>query len=161
MPAKPKPKKSKARKQAKPAPDYWFSLCVRERAGWNCEGCGKHYEPFTSAKGHPANPGLHCSHYIGRANYATRFEPMNADAHCYSCHAKFEGNPHEFMTWKQGRLGQEKYDILIEKSNDIMLGKEARMSKREIADHFKSEFEKMMVHRNSGSIGRINFKGYL
>jgi hypothetical protein len=147
---------------AKPDPDYWFSLCVRERAGWNCERCAKHYEPWMGANGEPANPGLHCSHYVGRSNYSTRFEPMDVDAHCYACHAFFEGNPHDFKEWKLEKLGQEKYDILIEKARNVMIGKQARKEKQEIADHFKQEFRKMQSARSlSGFDGYLNFAGYL
>jgi hypothetical protein len=162
---KPKPTKAKAKKKTpkvkKLNPDEWFSLCVRERANWTCQACGKHYEPWVSSKGLMANPGLHCSHYIGRANYAVRFDPMNADAHCYGCHAKFEGNPHNFMGWKFEQLGGILYDILIEKSNNIALGKQARHDKQAIAEHFKAEYEKMQAKRSNGNIGRINFQGYL
>ena len=156
-----KPKKKKKAKIARLDPDIWFSLCVRERADWNCEACGKHYEPWYTAKGLPANPGLHCSHYIGRGNYAVRFDPYNANAHCYGCHAKFEGNPHAFMTWKFEKLGGHLYDILIEKSNSIELGKQARREKQEIAEHYKAEFERMRKLRSKGYVGRIEFRGYL
>jgi len=156
-----KPKKKAVKREPKLDPDQWFSLCVRERAGWTCQACGKHYEPWQSTKGLPANPGLHCSHYVGRANYATRFDPLNVDAHCYGCHAKFEGNPHVFMTWKFEQLGGIVYDLLIEKSNNIMLGKTARREKQEIAKHYKAEFERMQALRSKGVIGRINFQGYL
>ena len=160
--AKPKPEKQKKTKRVPVAkrkkldPDYWFSLCVRERAGWTCQSCGKHYEPVISNNtGLPGNPGLHCSHYIGRANYSVRFDPNNADAHCYGCHAKFEGNPHVFKEWKCARLENTLYEILIEKSNNIMLGKQARREKQKIAEHYKAEFERM----NSG--GDKQFIGYL
>ena len=167
----PKPKPTKADRPRKPAnikrvkkldPDYWFSLCVRERANWTCECCGRHYEPIISeVTGNPANPGLHCSHYIGRANYSVRFDPMDADAHCYGCHAKFEGNPHIFREWKLKRIEQELYDILIEKSEDIMAGKQARREKQEIAEHYKHEYSMMMQRRAQGFTGRIEFVGYL
>lgn len=158
---KPTPKpKGKPRKIAILDPDVWFSLCVRERADWTCQACGKQYTPWFTAKGIPANPGLHCSHYVGRGNYAVRFDPDNAVAHCYGCHVKFEGNPHNFMVWTLERLGQTLYDILIEKSNDLMLGKEARRSKAEIAAHYKAEFERMRSERDNGKVGRINFQGY-
>ena len=161
MTPKPKPeKKPKKRKIAILDPDVWFSLCVRERADWTCQACGKKYEPWFTAKGIPANPGLHCSHYVGRGNYSVRFEPHNADAHCYGCHVKFESNPHKFMEWKYEQLGGILYDILIEKSNDLMIGKEARRSKAEIAAHYKEEFERMRSERNNGKVGRINFQGY-
>lgn len=159
----PKPvRKAKGAKPKKPKvldPDFFFSLCVRERANWTCESCGKKYEPFESGKGYPANPGLHCSHFIGRANYAVRFDPMNANAHCYGCHAKFEGNPHVFQEWKRIYLGDTSYEILIEKSINLMLGKQARKEKQLIAEHYKSEFE-MMVSRKSKGIHYCLFNGY-
>jgi len=162
MIGKPKPTKADRPKKARKPhvkkldPDYWFSLCVRERAGWKCEKCGTDYSPTISENtGLPGNPGLHCSHYIGRANYAVRFDPLNADAHCYGCHAKFEGNPHRFMAWKLSRLKEAWYDILIEKSDNIMLGKLARQQKQEIAEHYKAQF---FIIRNSSN---KNFAGYL
>lgn len=161
MIAKPKPKKQPKQKVKRLDPDFYFSLCVRERADWTCQRCGKFYAPWESTKGYPANPGLHCSHYIGRANYATRFDPMNVDAHCYGCHAKFEGNPHIFRDWKREQLWPELYDILIEKSNNIMLGKQARQEKQAIAEHYKTQFEIMQTMRSKGALGRLNFQGYL
>ena len=157
MPPVPKPTKStrsrikvKAvgpnRREKKLDPDYFFSLCVRERAGWKCEKCGKDYAPWTGANGYPANPGLHCSHYIGRGNYATRFDPLNVDAHCYFCHSQFEGNPHEFRLWKLERVGQEVYDIIIEKSHNILLGKQARKEKQQIAEHYKQQYHLMKLN---------------
>jgi len=130
-------------------PDYWFSLCVRERAEWTCEACGKHYEPDINLNtGLPGTRAFHCSHYIGRANYAVRFDPDDADGHCYGCHAKFEGNPHTFKEWKLARLGDKKYDILIEKSNDAMRGKQARQEKQQIAEHYQREFYRIRKSRN-------------
>jgi len=64
------------------------------------------------------------------------------------------------MTWKLEQLGDHLYDILIEKSNSLMLGKESRQSKKEIAAHYKEEFERMRELRNNGKVGRINFQGY-
>ena len=165
MVAKPKPtkqpKKHKTAKVKKLDPDYFFSLCVRERAEWTCQCCGKKYEPWTGINGQPANPGLHCSHYIGRANYATRFDPLNVFAHCYYCHSKFEGNPHVFREWVLEKLGQTKYDILIEKSQNLMLGKQARQEKQQIAVYYVSVFAQMQYRRSTGVIGHLMFEGYL
>ena len=167
MVAKPKPLKADRKKKPKPRkikradPDIWFSLCVRERADWTCQACGKKYEPWIGVNGYPANSALHCSHYVGRATYAVRFDPYNADAHCYGCHTKFEGNPHNFMEWKYAQLGGTVYEILIEKSNSIELGKQARREKQEIAEHYKAQYQIMQAKRASGEIGRINFQGYL
>jgi hypothetical protein len=165
MAPKPKPtkqtKKPKAPKVKKLDPDKLFSLCVRERADWTCEACGKKYEPWAGADGYPANPGLHCSHYIGRANYATRFDPLNVFAHCYGCHAKFEGNPHVFREWVLSRIGTESYDVVIEKSNNLMLGKQARQEKQHIAEFYKNIFQALRYVRNNGQTGRLEFTGYL
>ena len=65
------------------------------------------------------------------------------------------------MTWKFEQLGGIIYDLLIEKSNNIMLGKQARHEKQEIAKHYKAEFERMQELRSKGVVGRINFQGYL
>lgn len=132
--------------------DMWLSRCVRERAEWKCEKCGKQYDSTSM--------GLHCSHFIGRGNWSVRFDPMNADSHCYYCHSQFEGNPHKHTEWKREQLGQS-YDVLIEKSNNLMLGKQARQEQKEIAKHYKSEYERMMSIRAEGVTGRLEFTGYL
>ena len=132
--------------------DKWFSLCVRERSGWRCENCGKQYEEKSQ--------GLHCSHFIGRGNWAVRHDPMNADAHCYYCHVQFEGNPHKHTEWKKERLGKF-YDTLIEKSNSVTLGKQARQDRKEMAAHYKKEYERMLEQRSEGKVGRLNFTGWL
>ncbi len=167
MTAKPKPTKAerapkhKPVRVKKPDPDYWFSQCVRERADWKCQSCGKKYAPWVGINGWLANPGLHCSHYIGRANYSTRFDPENADAHCYFCHKNFEGNPHKFQEWKREQMGAYRYDALIERSNDIMRGKQARQAKQEIAAYYKEQYEAMVKMRSDGMIGKIQFYGWL
>ena len=132
--------------------DKWFSRCVRERAEWKCEKCGKQYDSTSM--------GLHCSHFVGRGNYAVRFEPLNADAHCYYCHSQFEQNPHKHTEWKREQLGYS-YDVLIEKSNNLMLGKLARKSASELSKHYKAEYDRMMELRAQGVTGRIEFAGYL
>lgn len=131
--------------------DKWFGYCVKERAGWRCENCGKQYRQ--------GDQGLHCSHFVGRGNWAVRFDPLNADAHCYYCHSQFEQNPHKHTVWKTERLGKF-YEILIEKSNNLMIGKQCRKEKKEIAAHYKSEFERMQELRNGGKIGRLDFVSY-
>jgi len=121
--------------------DKWFSLCVRSRAGWRCEKCGKLYKR--------GDFGLHCSHFIGRGHYATRFEPLNAFAHCYGCHFRFETNPHEFVAWVRERLGAN-YDLVIELSENIERAKAYRHADktRELAAHYKAEFKRMEESRD-------------
>ena len=84
--------------------DKEFSLFIRDRAEWTCERCYVYYEP--------PNRGLQCSHFHGRGNKGTRFDPENAAALCYGCHRYFTANPQEHAEWFLKRLGQTKYDSL-------------------------------------------------
>ena len=58
--------------------DSLFSNLIRERDGWRCQRCGGQHTPPTR--------GLHCSHYFGRGNKTTRFDPRNCVALCFACH---------------------------------------------------------------------------
>lgn len=55
---------------------------------------------------------LHCSHYWGRGNRGTRFDPDNAAALCYGCHRYFTANPQAHGEWFIKRLGDKKFDAL-------------------------------------------------
>lgn len=80
--------------------DVLFSYHVRLRDG-RCVFCGKQ------------DGKLECSHFWGRGNKATRFDPLNADTLCFYCHAKNEGNKQGFYrTWKINQLGKRGYDAL-------------------------------------------------
>ena len=140
-------------------PDKWFSLCVRERADWTCQRCGRKFPEEYSLEGLPKALGLDCSHYFGRGNWAVRFDPLNAWAHCRGCHGVFEANPHNFREWMHDKLG-DAYDVLVEKSNNRTIGKQARREMNEIAAHYKEEFERMRELRSKGKVGRLNFQGY-
>ena len=135
--------------------DKWFSLCVRERAEWTCERCGKHYTPPTMA--------LHCSHYEGRGNWSTRFEPLNAMALCYGCHSLIGSRAKKHRDLYVKVFGASADDIVNEMSNDIQRGKEYHRTKGkgEIAKHYQSEYERMMGIRAEGVTGRIEFVAYL
>ncbi len=129
--------------------DTAFSKCVRERANWTCERCGHVYTPPTQA--------LHCSHFIGRGNWATRFIGANAFAHCYGCHSFFEQNPDAFREWVRGRMGTESYEVLIRAADAHSVGKWAHREVKEIAAHYRDELKKMQARRALGKSGRINF----
>ena len=89
--------------------DALFSRWVRTRDHWTCQRCLKYYEPPTNA--------LHCSHFMGRGKEATRFEPLNADALCYGCHAYLGAHPAEHYAWQVHRKGQHTVDNLVLQSN--------------------------------------------
>lgn len=74
--------------------DREFSLWLRAKVG-KCEKCG-------------TTEGLTNSHYIGRREYATRFDPDNCDVLCFSCHSIFEPRKqYEYRDWKIAKMGAE------------------------------------------------------
>lgn len=56
--------------------DKKFSLDIRKRDG-QCVNCG-------------STLFLGCSHYFGRATYATRYDPLNCITLCQECHEVWE-----------------------------------------------------------------------
>lgn len=89
--------------------DRDFSLLVRSLAGWKCEVCGK---DMSRNRQH-----LHCAHYFGRRNRATRWLLENCVAACYTCHRKFHESPHEHYDFMFRRLGAEGYAELLKLAN--------------------------------------------
>lgn len=85
--------------------DKYFSLFIRYRDNWTCQRCFKKYEV--------GSQGLHCSHFWGRARESTRFDPLNANAHCHGCHSFFTANPELHRQWKLSRIGQSEYGKLM------------------------------------------------
>jgi hypothetical protein len=67
---------------------------------------------------------------------------MAAEALCYGCHSKVGGTQER----RDQVLTRHQQDILIEKKNDLTLGRIARKTKGkgEIAKHFRDEYEKMV-----------------
>jgi hypothetical protein len=102
--------KPKARTVKIHAADSIFSLYIRTRDNWTCQRCGKAYEP-------KPGPALQTSHFIGRAIWATRWDPDNCDALCWGCHERWEAlKATEYREWKISQLGQERFAALIERS---------------------------------------------
>lgn len=90
--------------------DTLFSLLVRSRDGWRCSVCTTQYSREDGAS-------LQCSHFIGRANKAVRFDPDNASAKCAYCHFMMESNPILFAQFIEHRLGKERMARLVIRSN--------------------------------------------
>ena len=131
--------------------DKYFSLCIRERAENKCEYCGKDY-----SEGH----GLQCCHFETRGNWAVRFDPINAFSLCYGHHQMLDGSPIKFIEFYIKKRGQVMYDVLVEKTRNLMLGKENRRNKAEIATHYREEYESMLLKRSFGVTGWLDFTGY-
>ena len=130
--------------------DHWFSLCVRERAEWKCERCGKQFVPPTM--------GLHCSHFKSRGHWAVRFHPLNGFSLCYGCHSYFGQNPEKHKKWVKERIGP-KDTRMLERLADTS-GKEAKRALKEETRHYKTQYEAMLIVRSKGAVGRLEFIGY-
>jgi hypothetical protein len=84
--------------------DELFSLKTRVRDGWRCQRCGQQFEQLA--------PNLHCSHYWGRSNKATRYDEENCDALCSFCQLWEDDKQGEYKVFKIRQLGQERFDAL-------------------------------------------------
>lgn len=85
--------------------DSLFSKQIRKRDG-QCVNCG-------------STLFLGCSHYFGRAIYATRYDPLNCICLCTSCHELWEhekdGVYKDYMImW----IGEEEFKALKERANE-------------------------------------------
>lgn len=132
-----------------PADDA-FSKCIRERANYCCERCGKN---------HRQNPqALDCSHHHSRGNWSIRFDPNNAESLCYGCHSLVGGTEER----RKEVLTDDQIDYLWERKRDTELGKLARKTKGkgEIAKHYRDELVRMRSLRDAGKKGRIEFANF-
>jgi len=84
--------------------DKLFSEMIRERDNWKCVFCGRSREQGYT---------LQNSHYWGRGNKTTRFDPLNCDTLCFTCHSTHEGSKQGFYReWKLKQLGEKVYKDL-------------------------------------------------
>lgn len=79
--------------------DVEFSHYIRDRDFGRCFFCGKQ--------------GSQNSHFWGRGNSATRYDPLNCDYSCGGCHMRHEGNKQGlYRTMKLRLLGKREYEAL-------------------------------------------------
>ena len=52
-------------------------------------------------------------------------------------------------------------DILQEKFNDIGAAKSVRKSLKEVSNHYRDEYHRILERRDQGETGRIELVGYL
>lgn len=106
--------------------DILFSKLIRERDG-KCVFCGR------------KDGKLECSHYWGRGNKATRFDPLNCDTLCFQCHANNESSKQGFYReWKLKQLGKRAYTELERLARSI---------------YPYREYEKKMIYENLKKFG--------
>ena len=133
----------------KPA-DTWFSKCVREANDWVCEKCGTRYERGAM--------GLHNSHIFSRRHRTIRWSKDNTQALCFSCHQWLGGNPVDSGAWLTNLLGEGHMALLREKRDSRM--KVSKLEEKDIAKHYKAEYERLLERRSNGETGRLDFDSY-
>ena len=133
--------------------DAAFSDCVRERANWTCEMCGKAYPEGTN------RAGLHCSHHFGRRHKSVRWEPLNAAALCFTCHNTVAEDPPLHVGWFESNIGKSNYGLLEELKQRIV--RKSDLDMKAMAKHFREELKRMRALRAQGDDGRIEFAGWL
>lgn len=109
--------------------DRLFSKLIRTRDQHTCQRCGATAE--TSK--------IDCSHFWGRRHQATRYDPLNACAHCFVCHRYLGENPIEFARWVRKYLGDVLYDELEQKHQRIV--KRTKAEAEELYRHLKEQLK--------------------
>ena len=131
--------------------DDVFSKVIREAADWTCDCCGKVIPE-------DRRMALHASHYMSRRHAATRFDPDNVYAHCFSCHQKLGENPSEFYRWMVDRVGEEEEERIRSKALSVF--KRSKVDKELLYKHFKSELARIIEARKNGAAGKLKVEGF-
>lgn len=91
--------------------DQMFSRYIRERDK-NCFFCN--------------NIASQNSHFWGRGNSATRYDPLNCDGICGGCHMRHEGSKQGLYREKKiAQLGIDGYSALERKARSVMKREDA------------------------------------
>ena len=132
--------------------DRAFANVIKIAGGYTCQRCNTVYPP--------KHRGLHLSHHISRGNWSVRFEPSNAFIHCYGCHRWLGARPDVFVVWARQKLGDTRYEMLIDASRDLDRGRRARREKKDIAKHYRQQLRIMQSRRDKGELGNYMVIGY-
>lgn len=132
--------------------DAAFSKCIRERVNWTCEVCGRYHPEGNKRR------GLHCSHWMGRGNWSTRFNPLNAFSHCWGCHREMASDNTYFADWVAEQIGVNKAFEIRALSKQPARG--IRKQVPDIAKHYRRQLRLMQDIRRDGYGGRIEFQPY-
>jgi hypothetical protein len=122
--------------------DKVFSLLIRLRARFNCERCGRYFP-----KGH----GLQCAHIHSRRHQATRYDPMNAIALCFTDHQYFGENPLAFAAWVKTKLGDYWYEELDRRHRQIV--KRTKKDAESLYAHLKAEYKTLQEDPTHSVVG--------
>ena len=103
--------KLKAKVISSPKADQLFSVWIRQRDK-RCFFC--------------SNPATQASHFWGRANSATRYDPENVDGACGGCQLRHEDNKQGlYRTLKLQQLGQAGYAALERRARSVVKRRDA------------------------------------
>lgn len=118
-------KKKKEKPWTTKKADLEFSHWIRDRDKGKCFFCGK--------------DARQNSHFWGRGNSATRYDPLNCDYTCGGCHMDNEGNKQGlYRELKIKQLGEEGYKELEKRARSIMKREEAIRQCQKLLSHYTS-----------------------
>ena len=89
-----------------------------------------------------------------------RLDPENCESLCYGCHAYMGSMPYIHLRRKQEIIGEQAFDLLRERSNDLSLGRMIKKNEAEARKHYLAEFKRMQELRAGGETGRIEFESF-
>ena len=96
--------------------DKLFSQYIRGCAKWKCEKCGRKCKVDGQTLYR-----LEASHYYSRRSEATRFDPDNVHALCFTCHQRMGGHTREekseYDEWMKEKLGKKGFILLKVRNN--------------------------------------------
>lgn len=104
---------------------------IRKEKAWNSKKADEEFSKWIRARDLKCffgcgNPGKQNSHFWGRGNSATRYDPLNCDAACGGCHMRHEGNKQGlYRDLKIKQLGKKGYAELEMKARSIMKREDA------------------------------------
>ncbi len=110
------------------AADDWFSKCIRERAGHECEHCHK--------------PATDCAHIAGRSDFTVRWCTLNAVALCRHCHDQFGKQPIDFIDWIDSQWPDRRQGIQIRRQGRL---KNSARNRQLVSDHYRSQYRAMQA----------------
>ena len=112
--------------------DKLFSDLIRRRDDWRCRKCKRQHDSEDSY----SRMGLHCSHFFGRSNKGTRFDPLNCLSLCMGCHLYFHAHPIEHTEWFKSQITEKEFDELNRKARAAV-----KIDLEEIREWIKQELK--------------------
>jgi hypothetical protein len=104
------------------------------------------------------NPTTQCSHFWGRGNSATRYDPDNCDGICGGCHMRHEGNKQGLYREKKlAQLGESRYKVLEIRARSILKRSDAIIQCMILLEHNPWQNPPSNKSKNSTHSARRSF----